>query len=127
MSESSPVPTAAIAESSLEWMPKSVWGPIKWKELHTRALAPLPLDQEEAWFAHYLEGLPCPKCREHFQQFMAWRPPPLDSRAAFFAWTVQAHNYVNRATGKPEFTVAEARRLHAWPDAAAIPENGNDQ
>jgi hypothetical protein len=27
----------AIDESSLAWMPKSVWGPIKWKELHVRA------------------------------------------------------------------------------------------
>jgi len=102
----------AIDQRSLEWMPKSVWGPIKWKELHTRGLVDLPMDAEEKWFETYIEGLPCPKCRQHFQAFLTDHAPDFSSRPRFFAWTVQAHNHVNRALGKPVLTDDEARRIH---------------
>lgn len=103
----------AINQSSLEWMPKSVWGPIKWKELHTRALTPLPLDQEPEWFRSFVAGLPCPKCRNHFEEFVARNPPDFSSRRSFFAWTVCAHNHVNQATGKSIMGHYEAWMEHA--------------
>ena len=56
----------AIDHRSLEWMPKDVWGPIKWRELHARALSNLPMAGEEEWFVAYVEGLPCARCRRHF-------------------------------------------------------------
>ena len=108
-----PVEFKAIDESSLSWMPKEVWGPIKWKELHVRGLAPFPMDDEDKWFAAFLKGLPCPKCRAHFCSFLETTPPDYSSREAFFEWTVTAHNFVNAANGKPDVTVAEARALHA--------------
>src|SRR4030095_16034680 len=52
-----------------------VWGPIKWKELHTRGLIDLSMDEEQKWFETYVEGLPCPKCRSQFQAFLADHPP----------------------------------------------------
>lgn len=104
----------AIDYHSLEWMPKSVWGPIKWRELHCRALAPLPMDQEEEWFRNYREGLPCTKCRTHFENYIAQCPPDFRSRPDFFTWTVNAHNHVNQALGKRHVSLPEARRLHPY-------------
>ena len=110
----------AIDQRSLEWMPKSVWGPIKWKELHTRGLTDLPMDHEPKWFATFVEGLPCAKCRCHFEAFLTGCPPDFSSRASFFEWTVRAHNHVNRALSKPEFTEAQAREEHRFtPDPPA--------
>jgi hypothetical protein len=102
----------AIDENSLSWMPKTIWGPIKWKELHVRALSPFPMDEERDWFGAFLAGLPCPKCREHFNVFLEENPPDFSSREAFFEWTVRAHNDVNEATGKRVISVGEARELH---------------
>jgi hypothetical protein len=115
----------AIDHKSLEWMPKSVWGPIKWKELHCRALAPLPMDGEEKWFEAYMQGLPCAKCRTHFEEFIKQNPPDFHSRERFFKWTVRAHNHVNRAHNKPTLKTEEALRLHrdAWLDVQT--ENTN--
>lgn len=103
----------AIEGGALDWMPKSVWGPIKWKELHSRALTSLPMDDEAKWFQQYVEGLPCPECREHFEQFLGENPPDFTNRGSFFEWTVRAHNFVNRACGKKELSADEARELHA--------------
>jgi hypothetical protein len=102
----------AIDYKSLEWMPKSVWGPIKWKELHCRGLIGLPMGEERHWFKAYLAGLPCAKCREHFEAFLRDCPPDFRSRDAFFEWTVRAHNHVNRANDRPLLTTDEARRAH---------------
>jgi hypothetical protein len=104
----------AIRESALDWMPKSVWGPIKWKELHTRALTSLPMESENEWFREYLRGLPCPECRAHFEDFLKESPPDFSSRDRFFRWTVAAHNFVNRACGQREWSVEEARKEHSW-------------
>lgn len=109
---SAPFELKAIDESSLSWMPKEVWGPIKWKELHVRALSPFPMDGEAEWFEAFLNGLPCPKCRAHFCDFLGRTPPDFSSRDAFFGWTVEAHNFVNEATGKPRVGLAEAKKLH---------------
>ena len=102
----------SINDSSLAWMPKEVWGPIKWKELHVRALAPLPMDDEPKWFEAFTKGVPCPKCREHFCSFLEAHPPAFNSREAFFDWTVAAHNFVNSATGKQSVSLSAARQLH---------------
>lgn len=111
----------AIDEKCLEWMPKSVWGPIKWKELHTRALIDRAMTGEERWFADYVEGLPCAKCRRHFEEFLAQSPPDLRSRPLFFAWTVEAHNFVNEALGKKTFTKEEAHAEHFFPPEPESP------
>ena len=101
-------------------MPKSVWGPIKWKELHTRALLDRSMDGEPDWFAAFVDGLPCPKCREHLEQFLRKSPPDFRSRIWFFAWTVAAHNYVNQQVGRRTLSVAEATKEHQFtPDPAS--------
>lgn len=97
----------AIPSHPLEWMPKSVWGPLKWRELHCRGLAPLPMEGESEWFKSFIESLPCPKCKHHFESFIQQNPPDFSSRPAFFTWTVKAHNFVNRALQKPEVNINE--------------------
>ncbi len=103
----------AIPEHPLQWMPKSVWGPIKWKELHCRALAYLPMDHEEQWFKSFIESIPCPKCQRHFESFVEQQPPSFASRPKFFEWTVSAHNFVNRALNKKELDLEEALVLYS--------------
>jgi hypothetical protein len=107
-------PQDAIDRSTLAWMPKSVWGPIKWKELHARALADLPMEGEEEWFKDFVDGLPCPKCRHHFEEFVRIVPPNFSSRVAFFVWSVTAHNFVNEATKKRPMTIDQAYWAHAY-------------
>lgn len=102
----------AIDKSPLAWMPKSAWGKIKWSELHSRAFLDLPMDGEEIWFRNFIEGLPCPKCRKHFEEFVKIHPPDFSSRTAFFVWTVAAHNAVNEATKKRLVTLDEAYKMH---------------
>lgn len=98
----------AIPEHPLQWMPKSVWGPIKWKELHCRALAYLPMDREREWFDSFVQSIPCQKCQAHFELFLKDNPPDFSSRPAFFRWTWLAHNYVNKATNKGTVDLSHA-------------------
>lgn len=102
----------AIPESSLEWMDKRVWGPIKWTELHARALAYLPMEKEKEWFTSFVTSIPCPHCQKHFQLFIEKTPPDFTSRPKFFAWTVAAHNNVRRSQNKPEISLEEALLIH---------------
>lgn len=103
----------AIPEHPLQWMPKSIWGKIKWKELHCRALAYLPMEGEPEWFKSFIASIPCPKCQEHFTLFCQDNPPDFSSRPGFFRWTVDGHNYVNRANKKKELTLMEAIIEHS--------------
>jgi Asfivirus FAD-linked sulfhydryl oxidase len=110
-------PHVAIDKSALAWAPKNVWGPIKWRELHARAMANLPMEGEEKWFESFIQGLPCPKCRHHFEDFVRVHPPVFHSRMEFFIWTVEAHNAVNAATGKRSIGLGEAIEIHRFtPD-----------
>lgn len=102
----------AIETHSLDWMPKAVWGPIKWRELHCRALTNLPMEKEKQWFEQFLKGLPCPKCRNHFGKFLEDKPPQFGRREDFFAWTIDAHNYVNQELGKPLVSLEDAKDIY---------------
>lgn len=111
-----------IPKRSLDWMPKTVWGPMKWRELHCRALSYLPMKGEAEWLDKFVESIPCPKCQKHFEIFVKDNPPffpdgvtsyrTLD-RPAFFRWTVDAHNFVNRALSRPEISYLDALTLYS--------------
>lgn len=103
----------SIPEHPLQWMPKALWGEIKWRELHARALAYLPMDNEKEWFDSFVQSIPCPKCQAHFELFLKDNPPDFSSRPAFFRWTVSAHSYVNSSLGKTEYTIEQALVAHA--------------
>jgi hypothetical protein len=74
--------------------------------------------REGEWLEEFARRLPCGECRAHWSKLLAELPPELASREKYFAWTVAAHNAVNRRLGKPEMPEAEARQLHRWPAEA---------
>lgn len=82
-----------------------------WAELHTRALATDPPDPqiEADWLRDWVARIQCPTCESHWRLVIADCPPRLDTRDDYFAWTVDAHNAVNRHLGKPELTLDAAR------------------
>lgn len=57
---------------------------------------------------------PCKMCREHFAALVKQHPPDaLKTAEEFQRWLCDAHNIVNRATGKKEVPFSEAPRLVA--------------
>lgn len=94
-------------------MPKSVWGPIKWTELHCRGLLHLGMEGEQKWFESFVKSIPCPKCQHHFESYIQQHPPVFETRRAFFMWTVDAHNFVNRALEKPQINFMDAVGLYS--------------
>ncbi len=101
-------------------IPPEVWGPFFWHTIHITALG----YPKEPTYAHkkaakeFFESLqfliPCPICREHYQQHLEKYPltPHLDRRSDLFRWTVLLHNEVNKMLGKPEFTEAESIKFY---------------
>lgn len=59
--------------------------------------------------AKFATRIPCGSCQKHWRQVMTESPPDLSSAEAFFVWSVDAHNAVNRHLGKPLFSLADAR------------------
>lgn len=76
-------------------------GPDFWKRLHQEK-APTP-----EWLADFNKSLPCGVCGSHWLEYLKANPP--DFGDGWFAWTVAAHNAVNRRLGKPEMTESDAR------------------
>lgn len=82
------------------------WGTHAWAMFHGAALsAPDDLTDAEqrrlrAFYDNFGHGLPCSECRAHYAERYPMYPPPVHDRAALVRWTVDAHNGVNRGTGK---------------------------
>jgi hypothetical protein len=57
-------------------------------------------------------------CRRHWRDLVERMPPDFSSPAAFFAWSVSAHNAVNTRLGKPVVPLEEARCLYDPTTAA---------
>lgn len=84
-------------------------GPLRWAELHHRALHnPAGVD-DSVWLAAFSRTLPCGDCSLHWLQMMGRTPPDW---ANYFAWTVARHNEVNARLKKPLPTIEEA--LARW-------------
>lgn len=94
------------------------WGPPKWAALHGRALAYAGDPAAELdWLRHLAAGLPdgvC-QCRSHWYSLVQERPPDLASAAAYFAWTVWAHDRVNVRLRKPAFGAERAAKRWERP------------
>jgi hypothetical protein len=82
-----------------------------WSILHNRAFILREVDgAKEAEFLREFDArVPCGDCRLHWREILKKTPPDFD---AYFAWTVEVHNAVNRILGKREWTVAEARAAY---------------
>lgn len=83
---------------------KSHWGPILWKEFHSRTEQyEGDPDTEHRWLKIFASWLPCGECRQHFQSILRMMPPDLSSKKSYVAWGVKVHNKVNQKLGKPPF------------------------
>lgn len=119
--------------------PPTVWGPLFWHTIHIVALGypQNPTYGEKRAAKEFYESLafliPCPVCREHYSQHLKRMPltPHLDTRGDLFRWTVQLHNEVNKVTGKPHVTEAEAiyyyRRIGARGKSPVISQDTLDE
>jgi len=95
--------------------PPSVWGPFFWHTIHIVALGypKNPTYTDKKCAKEFYESLafliPCAVCREHYKDNLSKHPltPFLDSRTDLIRWTVDLHNFVNKSTGKPEWTLEE--------------------
>ena len=96
----------------------SVWGPATWLTLHVVAhTAPVMLSREEQdrmkqYLTLVAEHLPCPKCREHFEEFLRRRmtASAVSTRNGLIRLLNDAHNEVNRRRGKPTWSLED----HMW-------------
>lgn len=79
-----------------------------WLELHWQA-ALGKLTPE--WLDAFGPRIPCGECKRHWHKIVEELPPVFGPES--FAWTVEAHNRVNRTLGKPEFTMDDARRFYS--------------
>lgn len=91
----------------------SVNGAWLWKALHRRALdAAADLSEEVRWLELWSNMIPCGDCKATWAAWRITNPANLSSPAAYFAWTIGAHNFVNRKLGRREWTVNEALAAH---------------
>ena len=73
-------------------MESEVWGPSAWTFLHTVTLnypeEPTNEDikQHKIFFETLGNILPCPKCREHYNQSIIDEPVKLDSKESLTKW-----------------------------------------
>lgn len=117
----------------------SVWGPFFWHTMHITAMT-YPIDptygQKRAakeFYESLAQLIPCAQCREHYQTHLQKMPisPHLDRRDHLFRWTVNLHNEVNKATGKPIVTEIEAinfyRRIGARGTTPVISPSDLDE
>lgn len=70
-----------------------------WKPLHTKQ-EPTP-----EWFEKWKAMIPCSSCREDFFAYLLTNPPRYND---WFAWTVEAHNWVNVKLKRTKMTIEEA-------------------
>lgn len=80
-------------------------GPKLWAEWHIRALA--FTGDDTAYLMVLWSKLPCGECKGHFLQLIQQNPPRFGE--AYFGYTVDLHNLVNKRLGKPTMTREEAR------------------
>ena len=98
---------------------KSEWGPKLWEFLHACSFAfpDEPSPEQSQAFEKLLEALkvllPCPMCREHYNDFLSNNPPPASCGTDLQAWLVDFHNQVNERLGKPKLGLTEAKLKHA--------------
>lgn len=89
-------------------------GRVMWALLHAFALSypefTAPSDESRAtfWLAVFGQcvkdaSVSCPRCSEEWSKIIRDCPPDLESRTAFYHWTIAAHDRVNVARGKAVF------------------------
>lgn len=105
--------------SNKDW---TVRGPKMWAELHARArVFTGDVAAETKWLDTFARKIGCGGCQRHWNKMIAEHPPTLTSADAYFAWTVDRHNAVNRKLKKDEWTVEQlTAALHVRQNADGL-------
>lgn len=82
-----------------------VYLPELWALLHRRALASNG-EEDLKFLEDFRKLLPCGTCRQDWDRMLLRTPPDF---SAYFAWTVDRHNEVNRMLNKAEMTLEAAK------------------
>ena len=97
------------------------WGPGAWNTLHAfahtapRMLSGDQIVQYRTFLYLFADLLPCPKCRSHFKTFLDSHltDTSLSTRDNLVAFLNDAHNEVNRRTGKPTYTLDQHYAMYS--------------
>lgn len=112
----------AVAGGGARPPSKTEVGNAGWTFIHAVAanFPMVPTDSDKYYARSLLKAVsklyPCKKCRHHFDKYLAASPPDVSSRDALVLWACQAHNDVNRRTGKPEFPCQVDLLDRRWGD-----------
>jgi len=103
----------------------SKWGPAAWQFLHTISYTykkePSPEDIHNMYMflTYFAKVLPCKKCKDDFVNYidttLTKNSSHLESRKNLSMYVNDAHNYVNRKTGKREWKYEESREKFLNP------------
>lgn len=90
-----------------------------WLKLHRYAVDCFVWNVDEAkkWYREWVEGVPVTacNCKRNWMLLTSRNPPDFSNRRAFFRWTVDRHNDVNRKLGRVEMTLIEAKAMYGTP------------
>ena len=107
----------------------AIWGPPLWKILHILSQYTGTPPHIQLWYSiigAMRTAIPCEECRSHFQARS--RAYPLRIRHyvggihnAVIRWTLDLHNFVNRATNSSngEWSLDDCRRVYGGADKAS--------
>ena len=101
-------------------MDAEVWGPGAWLFLHsvTMTYPERPGEMEKQFYKNFFANLgnvlPCPRCREHYNENLADSPIEghLNSRRALVEWLIEMHNRVNEKNGKPTYNYDQVMQMY---------------
>ena len=98
------------------------WGPGAWNTLHVFAhtapetLSDVDVGRWETLLITFADYLPCPRCREHFHDFLERRMTPrsLATRGSIVSLLNDAHNEVNARVGKRVYSLKEHYEVYSF-------------
>lgn len=88
-----------------------------WRELHTKTAPTLQ------WFNAWIGRVPCGSCASGTIAWVQANPSDFSSDAAFFAYGVRLHNFINSKINKPQWTLAEALARWSQPEKQMDPND----
>lgn len=96
------------------------WTQQFWAFLHVMTLYPNQATQDVIRVIRDLYQLmPCQECREHYITFSNAHPPEsYTGLGSMFKWSIDLHNYVNTALGKPTMSYHDA--VLRWGDQSLL-------
>ncbi len=99
-------------------MEPNIWGPGAWTFLHSITFQypenPSDLEKQKyyTFFNSLKNVLPCPVCREHYENNFEKLPIRMDTRRELIEWLIDIHNEVNRMNNKKIYTYNEVYEIY---------------